>query len=90
MKEYRLTSLEVSELERLFAAEIEGRPIVQRDNRTVRRMIERGLVERVTKLMGFNDGFPSMAITGVVLTLAGHEKFCEWCAENVVDEEGEG
>lgn len=71
------TKAELNALEKVFAAEIEGRLPFQSKARVFRQLEEDGLLEPMVRIVG-NDRF-RVTVTGYQLTHAGRFLYCSSC-----------
>ena len=69
-----MTKAEIDFLERVFAAEIDGR-LYQTKSKLAKRMEEEGYIVEVHKHIG-NDRFGEIVVKGYNLTLLGNFTYC--------------
>lgn len=81
-----LTRRERDLLEKAFAAQVDaalrghGIDVISSDSRAAARLVERGLLERVSRRIANRSGGGSWLATGYALSVAGHMAYCASCA----------
>lgn len=73
----KLNKIEFDILEKVFGAEASGL-LYPRDNKTVRKLAEKGYVEKIEKVLG-RDRFGLIKVTGYVTTFKGNMYYCMSC-----------
>lgn len=71
------TKQTMSALEKVFAAEIEGRLPFQSKSRIFQKLADDGLLEPMERRSG--TGWSAVTVTGWKLTQAGHFLYCSNC-----------
>ena len=74
-----MTKKELAALEKVFSTEIGGRLPFQSRAKIYEKLLEDGMVERVTAIIG--GGWPEVTVRGYALTLRGHIAYCESCRD---------
>lgn len=75
--EVRVTKKDLAALERVFAAEIEGRHVYQTKAKVFQALCDKGLLQPAERVYG--TGWSAVTVRGYSLTHAGRFLYCSTC-----------